>query len=117
MAPPATTKKTIKAQTIAEMRAMGAYRKEFDRLIDLYADLWEQYYELSKEYKTESGYQYKSRTADGGDKRSSLAVALENLRRDIGQYSDRLMLNPKARAEPGKTKGKSKLAELMRDSP
>lgn len=117
MAPPATTKKTIKAQTIVEMRAMGTYRKEFDRLIDLYAELWEQYYDLSKEYKTEEGYQYKSSTADGGDKRSSLAVALENLRRDIGQYSDRLMLNPKARSEPSKRKKKSKLTELMNDGP
>lgn len=117
MAPQATTKKTIKTQTIAEMRAMGTYRKEFDRLIDLYADLWEQYYDLSREYRTKTGYRYRSTTADGGDKRSSLAVALENLRRDIGQYSDRLMLNPKAQAEPKQKKRTSKLSGLIDHGP
>ena len=110
----ATTKETIKKQTLQEMRDMGTYRKEYDRLIDLYAEMWAEYHALSAEYSTKKGYKYSTNTADGGDKRSSLAVARENLRRDIFNLSDRLMLNPKVRAEPAKGRKKSsKLSEVF----
>lgn len=116
MSRPATTQDTIKRQTIDEMKSMGTYRPEYDRLIDLYAEMWEQYFGLMRAYKTGKGYAYSSQTADGGDKKSSLSVTIEGLRRDILQYSDRLMLNPKARAAPTKKKGRSKLEELFSDA-
>lgn len=92
---------------------MGTYCPEYDRLIDLYAGMWEQYFRLMNEYQAGKSYAYKSTTADGGDKKSALSVTIETLRRDILQCSDRLMLNPKARAEPMKKKGKSKLSEVF----
>ena len=57
-------------------------------------------------------------TADGGAKKSPLSMTIESLRKDILLYSDRLMLNPKARADAGKGKPKkSRLAEALKDGP
>lgn len=113
----AIARDTIKRQTVNEMKTMGTYRVEYNRLIDLYAELWEQYARLMQEYRTDKSYAYSSHTADGGDKKSPLSVTIEGLRRDIMQCSDRLMLNPKARADPVKKKGKSKLAEALAGGP
>lgn len=119
MAAPATTKATVKKQTVAEMRKLGVYRPEYDRIVDIYAGLWEQYYQLMKSYDTGDGYEYAVSTANGGAKKSPLAATLEALRRDILAYSDRLCLNPKAERDgklppPGK---KSKLEELLSCGP
>jgi phage terminase small subunit len=56
----------------------------------------EQYEKLTKVFK-DSGYKdYSSYTGAGGDKKSPLISTLESLRKDIGTYSDKLGLNPKA---------------------
>jgi len=96
MAAPATTKATVKKQTVAEMKKLGVYRPEYDRIIEIYAELWEQYHRLMKYYDTGSGYRYTAQTGDGSVKRSPLVATLEAVRRDILAYSDRLCLNPKA---------------------
>lgn len=120
MAAPATTKATIKSQTVNDMKKLGVYRQEYDRLIDIYAGLWEQYHRLMKVYDTGDGYEYAVPTGDGGEKKSPLVGTIEALRRDILAYSDRLCLNPKAERE-GKSKhppGKrSKLEEALRGGP
>lgn len=116
MAAPATTKATIKTKTVQDMKKLGVYRPEYDRIIDIYAGLWEQYHRLMKEYDTSSGYQYATPTSDGGEKKSPLVNTIEAVRRDILAYSDRLCLNPKAEREskaPSQAK-KSKLEEALR---
>jgi len=115
MAAPATTKATVKKQTVAEMKKLGVYRPEYDRLVDIYAGLWEQYHRLMREYDTDGKYNYAAPTGDGGEKKSPLVATLETVRRDILAYSDRLCLNPKAEREgklpaPGK---RSKLEEAL----
>ena len=118
MAPPATTKATIKKQTVAAMKKLGTYRPEYDRVVDIYAGLWEQYHRLMSEYDKDSRG-YATPTADGGEKKSPLVSALESLRRDILAYSDRLMLNPKSeRDNKGTPPGKlSKLEKALLDDP
>ena len=119
MAAPATTKATIKKQTVADMKKLGVYRPEYDRIVDIYAGLWEQYHKLMQEYDTSSGYQYATPTGDGGEKKSPLIGTIEAVRRDILAYSDRLCLNPKAEREskaPARAK-KSKLEEALRGGP
>lgn len=119
MSAPATTKATIRKQTISEMKKLGVYRPEYDRIISIYAGLWEQYYRLMDEYGQNGRYAYAVSTADGGAKKSPLVATLEALRRDILACSDRLMLNPKAEREqkappPGKL---SKLERALLDGP
>lgn len=119
MAAPATNKATIKKQTVAEMKKLGVYRPEYNRLVDIYAGLWEQYHRLMREYDTGSGYNYATATGAAGEKKSPLVGTIEAVRRDILAYSDRLCLNPKAEREgkmpaPGK---KSKLEELLSGGP
>ena len=53
---------------------------------------------------------------DGGKKKAPIVAALESLRKDILQYSDRLCLNPRANIPAGKNLGKkaaSPLAEAL----
>lgn len=95
MAKPATTKDTIKKNTIRDMKALGVYKKEYDPIIDVYADLLSQYIRANKEFE-KGGYKYESETAAGGIKKSAIVATLENLRKDLLAYSDRLCLNPKA---------------------
>lgn len=117
MAAPATTKATIKKQTVAEMKKLGVYRPEYDRIVDIYAGLWEQYHRLMDEYDQNGTYAYSVDTGAGGEKKSPLAATIEALRRDILAYSDRLMLNPKSERD-GKQQAapqKSKLEALLNE--
>ena len=114
----AITRETIKAQTVSAMKKMGTFAPEYEPLIEIYAGLREQYYRLNTEYADGKSYRYSTATADGGEKKSPLSLTIESLRKDILLYSDRLMLNPKARADAGKAKAKkSKLVEALKDGP
>lgn len=115
MAAPATTKATIKKQTVKEMKKLGVYRPEYDRIVDIYAGLCEQYHRLMKEYDQGGRYGYATPTADGGEKKSPLVATIEVVRRDILAYSDRLMLNPKSERESKKPVDakRSKLEEAL----
>lgn len=109
-------KKPIKAKTIKDMKALGIYKKEYDSLIEIYADLNEQYQRALNEFE-ESGHQYETETAAGGSKKSPIVATLETLRKDILAYSDRLCLNPKAietvtLEKPNKSKLAQALSEL-----
>jgi P27 family predicted phage terminase small subunit len=107
------TKKQIKAKTIKDMRALGIYKKEYDSLIEIYADLNEQYQRALEEFE-QSGFQYETETAAGGSKKSPIVATLETLRKDILAYSDRLCLNPKAIETVTLDKPKqSKLAQAL----
>lgn len=114
----AITRDTIKAQTVSSMRKMGTYRAEYDPIIDIYAGMREQYGRLLAEYTDGKTYRYATPTADGGEKKSPLSLTIESLRKDIIVYSDRLMLNPRARADNPKGRAKkSKLTEALSGAP
>ena len=88
-------KDTIKRRTISYMKELNTYKKQYNQLIDVYSDLLLQYYILTKQFE-ESGYEVVMETEKSGGKKSPVLATLENLRKDIGTYSDRLMLNAKA---------------------
>ena len=88
-------KDTIKRRTISYMKELNTYKKQYNQLIDVYSDLLLQYYILTKEFE-DSGYQVMIQTEKSDGKKSPILATLENLRKDIGTYSDRLMLNAKA---------------------
>lgn len=107
------TKETVKRATIRDMKRLGVHKPEYNRLIDIYAELVEQYGILTEKYIARN-YVCEEMTGSGGVKKSPIVATLENLRKDILAYSDRLCLNPKSletvTADVGK---KSKLAEVL----
>lgn len=107
-------KDTIKRRTIAYMKELGTYRKEYNQLIEIYADMLKQYYQLTMEFEA-GGCQAVVETEKSDGKKNPILASLENLRKDIGTYSDRLMLNAKAFqkeiAEPKKEE--SMFAKIM----
>lgn len=108
-----TSKETIKRRTISDMKKMNIHRSEYNRIVDIYSQLVNQYLILTKEFQ-ESNYQYEVETGQGGLKKSPIVATLESLRKDILQYSDRLCLNAKSYGDrnDGKKKG-SGLADLL----
>ena len=107
MAKKASTKETIRKNTIRDMQKLNVYKPEYDPLIDVYSDLFSQYIRFTKEFE-DKGYQFETETANGGSKKSAIVSTLESLRKDLLSYSDRLCLNPKSlNIEPPKeeTKG------------
>lgn len=104
---------SIKDKVIDDMKGLGTYKPEFDAIITIYSDLLAQYEQANQKF-IESGYQYETETAAGGTKKSAIVATLENLRKDIIAYSDRLCLNPKS-VETVTTDNptKSKLASVL----
>lgn len=106
-------KETIRRTTIADMKKLGIYKPQYNRIIEIYAELYAQYALLEKEFE-QGGYQYEVETAQGGAKKSPIVATLETLRKDILAYSDRLCLNPKAlETVTADTAQKSKLAQAL----
>ena len=107
------TTETIKRATIADMRKLGTYKPEYKRLINIYAELVEQYGKITQKFK-DGDYRFQESTADGGYKKAPIVATLENLRKDILAYSDRLCLNPKSlETVTAETGTKSKLASVL----
>jgi len=90
-----TTKETIKKATIKDMKDLGVHKPQYNRLIDIYSETVHQYLRTVSDFE-ESNYQYETETAAGNPKKSGIVSAMETLRKDILQYSDRLCLNPKS---------------------
>lgn len=106
-------KEKIKKSVIADMEHMGFYKSEYEKVVDIYADLLMQYQEASERFE-QSGRQYETETANGGTKKSAIVTTLEALRKDILAYSDRLCLNPKtAESLVVEDKKPSKLEEAL----
>lgn len=99
------SKETIKRATIKDMKKLGIHKPEYNRLVDIYAELVEQYGELAERF-VNGEYVVQTPAADGGFKKAPIVATLETLRKDILAYSDRLCLNPKSletvTAETGK---------------
>lgn len=111
----AICKEKIKENTIKEMKNLGVYKVEYTPIIDIYAQLREEYERLTAEFK-KNKYKYSETSVTGGAKKSPLVSTLEGLRRDILSYSDRLCLNPKSMMEEKnkKTEKKSVLSEAIK---
>lgn len=88
------SRRTVINKTVKYMKSLGTYRKEFEQVIEIYADMVCQYNYLSKQFE-DGGFKVSTDTERNGEKKSPILVCLENLRKDIGTYSDRLMLNAK----------------------
>ena len=89
------TKETIKRRTISNMKELGIYKKQYNRLIDIYSGMIHQYLTLNKKFE-DGDYQVEATTDQGSPKKAPIIATLENLRKDILAYSDRLCLNPKS---------------------
>ena len=89
------TQDSIQRYTIKVMRELGTHKKQYNRIIGIYAGLVHQYLIMLEMFET-GGYQFEVETGQGGMKKAPIVATLENLRKDILAYSDRLCLNPKA---------------------
>lgn len=106
---------TIKRRTIKEMKELNIHKPQYNRIIDVYADLIFQYLMATEQFKN-SDYEYESITAAGGTKKSAIVATLENLRKDILAYSDRLCLNPKSlESIKVEKESNSSLASVLKD--
>src|SRR5690554_596666 len=95
------------------MKALGIHKKEYNRLIDIYSSLVHQYLTLNKKFE-DGDYQVQATTDQGSPKKAPIVATLENLRKDILAYSDRLCLNPKSlETVTAETTQKSKLAQVL----
>lgn len=110
------TKETIKRATISDMKRLGVYKPEYNRIVDIYAELVEQYGKITQKF-VDDEYKFQEGTADGGYKKAPIVATLEMLRKDILAYSDRLCLNPKSlesvKNDGGGKKKTSKLADVL----
>jgi len=106
-------KDSIKKATIKDMKSLGTYRQEYNRLIDIYAGLVHQYMQAVADFEA-SGRQYEVPTGTGSTKKSGIVSTMENLRKDILAYSDRLCLNPRSLEQvTTETANQSKLASVL----
>lgn len=82
------------------MRTLGVYKPEFEKVIEIYAGLIEQYNELSKKF-ADSGYRFSEET-ENGSKKAPIVTTLESLRKDILSYASQLGLTPQGllRSDP-----------------
>lgn len=107
-------RQTIIDRTVRYMKELGTYRTQYKQIIEIYADMMYQYNYLSREFER-SNFAVSVDTERSGGKKSPILVSLENLRKDIGTYSDKLMLNAKTyNAEIEKPQEeKSAFAEIL----
>lgn len=86
-------------ETKNAMKTFGFYRAEYDPLIKIYAGLLYQYDHHYSQLVNEGYTPSETVISNKGvvsEKKSPIVATLENLRKDILSYSDRLCLNPKA---------------------
>ncbi|GEM04519.1 hypothetical protein HMI01_15070 [Halolactibacillus miurensis] len=106
-------KMMYKKRVISDMKSLNTYKIEFEQIIDIYTDLLVQYRNALDQYKKEKEHLdiYMNETG----KKPALVLIIENLRKDIITYSDRLTLNPKSIQNViSDSKPKSKLAEALK---
>lgn len=98
---------TIKRRTINYMKELGTYKTQYNQVIDVFVDMLYQYNYLSREFER-SGFEISIETEKSGGKKSPIFASLETLRKDIGTYSDKLMLNAKSNQTDGAQGNKEK---------
>lgn len=77
-----------------DMEFLGVYKKEFDRTIQVYLDIYDQYQSAWNDFV--KGGKQTLIECRGGYKKNPISMTLESLRKEFLTYSDRLGLNPKA---------------------
>lgn len=87
-----TTKTTL--QIKENMKALGVYKPEFDMTIEIYSGLIDQYQALEREFKKSKFTVIEKTGYSDNSKKSPMVATLENLRKDILQYSNALGLTP-----------------------
>lgn len=87
-------KRKAAAETRRNMESLGNYKEEFAPMVEKYADMLAQY-SLSWEEFIESGCKSECPTKAGGVRKTAAVTTMEELRRQIGAYADRLCLTPK----------------------
>ncbi|WP_425539435.1 P27 family phage terminase small subunit [Microaceticoccus formicicus] len=94
-----TTKNQIVKEVQKAMSELGTYKKEYNRMVDIYAGLLHQYQVFEDEFE-KSGYkieeEYTNKAGATNMRKVPLYGAMESIRKDIATYSDRLGLNPKS---------------------
>lgn len=115
MAKTVPSKETIKRRTIDDMKKLGVHKPQYNRLIDIYSELVNQYLTLNNEFEKQ-GFPYEVYTDQGSPKKAPIVATLESLRKDILAYSDRLCLNPKSLENvTAEKEKKSTLASVLSD--
>ena len=94
MAKSAPGRESIKKRTIKYMQELGTYKTQYNQVIEVYADMLYQYNILSRKFE-DGDFEAMVETEKSSGKKSPILASLESLRKDIGTYSDRLMLNAK----------------------
>ena len=106
-------KSIYKKKIVGDMQSLGVYKKEFEQIADIYADILVQYRDAHRRYQEEKEEIELTMIATG--KKPPQIANLEALRKDIITYSDRLLLNPKSiQGIIDDDKPKSKLAEMLK---
>lgn len=109
------TKESIKRKTVEDMKQLGTYKPQYNQIIDIYAELVHQYLRAVTDFE-KSGYEYEVPTGTGSTKKSGIVSTMENLRKDILAYSDRLCLNPKSLENvTAETNQKSLLTSVLKE--
>lgn len=115
----ARTKKTNENEIKKQMKKLGTYKPEYDKIIKIFAGILFQYEQFEEQFE-ESGYkiteEYTNKAGAINERKVPLYTAMESLRKDIITYSDRLCLNPKAlETVTTESANKSKLAAVLSD--
>lgn len=99
---------TIKTRIVKSMKDIGTYSKHYDDIIEIYSGLLYDYKNARDEFLANGSQITEEHETGRGtivERKTPLVQTMENLRKDIITYSDRLGLNPKAVGiEPPKAK-------------
>lgn len=100
------------------MKVLEVYKKEFEPVIRIYAQLRVQY-DVYTEMLEDSEFQYSEET-QSGSKKHPLITTLESLRKDILAYASQLCLTPHGLSKIqdaafAKTKKKSGLVSILEE--
>ena len=90
-------KKVVK-QTKTRMRAVNTYRKEFDAVIDRYADLYVQYEILRSQWYDRGcvvSEEYTNKAGAVNQRKTPLYLSMETLRKELVDLENILGLTPK----------------------
>ena len=105
-------KSIYKNKIIEDMKSLGTYKAEFEQMVDIYADLLVQYRDTLQQcrHDKEEHDEYMLETG----RKPPMILIMENLRKDIITYSDRLVLTPKSiQGLVSDERPKSKLEEML----
>lgn len=101
----------IRKSVVQDMTSLGVYKDEYNTMIDTYSDTIFQYRIAYARWEYE---QFPMIDEISGSKHPYVNQ-VENLRKEIATYSDKLMLNPKSHmgTQPTQESKKSKLADML----